>query len=177
MTPTDPLRTSLTAAQKSRQALPAQTTIPMNELHIEKEILINATPEAVFDALTMPENIVEYFPLEKVMSSWTVGGELRMQGTADGQRFTDAGVIQSLVRPKLFEYTYWSDNHGTENRPENQVCVRYSLRNDAQGTRVTLVQSNLPSLDYRALMNEVWDSLLQSLQAYVESRDPVAGAP
>lgn len=97
-----------------------------------------------------------------------------MQGTANGQRFTDAGVIQSLVRPKLFEYTYWSNNHGTENRPENHVSVQYSLRNEAQGTRVALVQSNLPSLDYYALMNEVWDSLLQSLKAYVESSDPTS---
>ena len=147
----------------------------MNELQIKREILIGATPEAVFDALTTSERIVEYFPLEKVTSSWTVGGELRMQGTANGEKFTDAGVIRSLVRPKLFEYTYWSNNHGTENRPVNQVSVQYSLRKEARGTRVTLVQSNLPSPDYCALMNDVWDSLLQSLRLYVESRDPIAG--
>jgi uncharacterized protein YndB with AHSA1/START domain len=139
------------------------------KLHIEKVVWIQADPTAVFDALTSSEEMVEYLPLDKVTSSWRVESELRMQGTANGQVFTDFGLIRVLDRPQAFGYTYWSDNHGTENRPEHHISIKYELKSDAGGTRVVMVQSNLPSQDYRAMMEQVWDGLLGSLKAYVES--------
>lgn len=141
----------------------------MTKLHIEKVVWIQADPTAVFDALTSSEQMVEYFPLDEVVSSWRVESELRMQGTASGQIFTDLGLIRTLDRPKAFAYTYWSDNHGTENRPEHHVSINYKLEPDAGGTRVVMVQSNLPSEDYRAIMDQAWDGLLRSLKTHVES--------
>lgn len=144
-------------------------SINLANLHIEKVVWIKADPTTVFDALTSSEQIVEYFPLDKVTSSWSEDSELCMQGTANGQTFTDYGLIDVLDRPKAFAYKYWSDNHGTENRPENHVSVNYQLQSDGGGTRVEMVQSNLPSQEYWAVMNQAWDGLLNSLKAYVES--------
>ena len=141
----------------------------MTNLQIEKVVWIKADPTAVFDALTSSRQIVEYFPLDKVTSSWSVGSELLMQGTANGRTFTDYGLIHLLDRPRVFAYTYWGDNHGTENCPEHHVSVKYQLRVDAGGTRVDMVQSNLPSRDYWAVMNQAWDGLLNSLKTHVES--------
>ncbi len=137
---------------------------------IEKVIWIEAGPDVVFGALTSSEQIVEYFPLEIVTSSWRAGDELRMQGTVNGRTFTDYGWIRVLDRPTVFSYTYWSDNHGTANRPEHHVSVSYHLQPEAGGTRVEMVQSNLPSREYQAMMDQAWDGLLSSLKAHVESR-------
>ncbi len=141
----------------------------MTDLRIEKDIWIKADPTAVFDALTSSEQMVKYFPLDKVTSSWRVDSQLTMQGMADGRRFTDYGWIRALDRPTVFAYTYWGDSHGTENHPEHHVSISYHLFPEAGGTRVDMVHSNLPSQDYRAVMNDAWDHLLGGLKAYIES--------
>lgn len=141
----------------------------MAVLTVEKALWIDALPEAVFDALTSSEKIVEYFPLDRVDSSWSVGSELRMYGTVNGNTFTDFGLIQKLQRPNFFAYSYWSDNHGSENLPENHVSIDYSLWPESGGTRLRMLQSNLPSREYAESMGEIWEGLLTSLKAYVES--------
>lgn len=143
----------------------------MTELSVEKQILINSVPAQVFDALTASEQIVEYFPFESVQSSWSVGSELRMQGTVNGQAFTDYGLIQVFDRPRAFAYSYWSDNHGTENLPQNHASINYRLQSVAEGTWLQLLHSNLPSKEYCSMMNQAWEGLLTSLKAHVESQE------
>ena len=137
---------------------------------IKKGILIQATPEFVFDKLIRSEDIVKYFPLKEVISDWNVGCEVLYKGEIDGQPFTDFGRIECLDRPKRYHYTYWSDNHGTERTPENHVSIRYQLSSKGKGTHLLLEQGNLPSEEMFKLMDAiVWDSLLDSMRAYIES--------
>ena len=136
---------------------------------IKKSIVINATAERVFDALTTSAEIVRYYPLEKVTSSWEVGRELRMEGTAEGNKFEDVGMIRRLDRPSCFKYSYWNENHGTENLPENHLTIRYEISKTDAGCRLDVTQTNLPSKSYRDVMEPAWDFLLESLKKYVES--------
>ena len=142
----------------------------MSKLSIRKAIRIKASAEAVFDALTSSDEIVQYFPLQRVTSSWQAGGSLLMEGVADGRAFADHGVIRELDRPATFAYTYWSDNHGTDNVSDKHVAIRYSLYPEGAVTRLEMTQSNLPSPEYRAVMEDAWTGLLESLKSHVESR-------
>lgn len=135
---------------------------------IEKNIIINAAPSVVFDALTNSEKILQYFPLNEVISDWKVGSEVLFKGTVNGADFTDYGKIEQLTPNKIFQYTYWSDNHGTERTPENHLTICYSLSATEQGTQLKMEHKNLISAEMHAQMLGVWDFLLSSLKDYAE---------
>lgn len=142
----------------------------MNTFTIKKHVNIQATPEAVFDALTSSADIVRYFPLKQVTSEWKAGGEILLDGEVNGHAFRDHGLIEVLSRPHQFRYSYWSDNHGTERTPENYLTIDYRLSATDRGTRLEMEQSNLRSEDMFQVMKTVWDHLLTSLASYVEQR-------
>ena len=137
----------------------------MEKFKIEKQIIIHKSIELVFEALTNPELIVKYYPLNKVTCNLQVGGEIICQG--DG--FTDYGKIEILEPNHKFQYSYWSDNHGTENLPENYLTICYLLQEQEQNTLLSLTHNNLQSESMYSQMLEVWDFLLASLKQFLES--------
>ena len=141
----------------------------MNNFTIKKSVYIDAKPEAVYDALTSSDAIVNYLPIKKVTSEWKVGGEVLLDGEIDGKQFKDHGLIEILSRPTQFKYSYWSTNHGTERTPENYSTISYRLLPQQKGTQLDLEHSNLRA-EHKQIMDSVWDSLLSSLRKYVEHR-------
>ncbi|WP_394251083.1 SRPBCC domain-containing protein [Vibrio profundi] len=136
---------------------------------IEKIVEINAPKARVFEALTNSDEIIKYYPLKEVASSWEVGAEVLYKGEVNGAPFTDYGVIEVLDDGNVYSYRYWSDNHGTERTPENHIFIRYALSETQTGTELKLVQSNIHSEELYSLMeHQVWDFLLGSLKSYLE---------
>lgn len=85
--------------------------------------------------------------------------------------FTDYGVIEKLVFPNIYQYRYWSDNHGTERLEENFLTISYLLEESLMGTRLVVTQSNLKSPEmYELMSGQVWDFLLDSFKQYIEGR-------
>lgn len=141
----------------------------MSVLTIEKQIRIAAPASKVFDALSDPEQIVQYYPIKSVTSSQEVSGAILFKGEVDGKPFTDYGMIEILDRPQRFRYHYWSDNHGTADTPENRMSIDYQLSCDGDDTVLTLTHSNLLSTDRQATMTPAWDFLLGGLKNYLET--------
>ena len=134
----------------------------MKKLKIEKTIVISKSIDQVFEALTNPELVVQYYPLNKVHSDLQVGGEIICEG--DG--FTDYGKIEIIEPNHQFQYSYWSDNHGTDRSPENYLTISYLLHTQEQNkTLLSLTHSNLHSELMYSQMSEVWDFLLDSFLA------------
>lgn len=138
----------------------------MSNFEITKTIEIVSSKDRIYDALINPDEIVSYFPLEQVISTWNVGAPIKYIG---GQSGMDEGVIDVLDKNKRFQFTYWNANHGTENKKENHITIAYSLSGEGSRTILTLKQSNIPSEQYFEIMNSVWDDLLNRLKQYVES--------
>jgi len=138
-------------------------------LTIEKKIVINATQNTIYQALTDSEKIIQFFPLKQVVSDWLVGEPVLYKGEINAQPFTDFGVIELLEVNKKYQYRYWSDNHGTSNIPENYLTICYELKKINESTELSVLQTNLPSKQMQQVMDElVWPQLLSSLKAYVE---------
>ena len=142
----------------------------MKSFSITKKIRINASPEKVFDALTTSEEIVKYYPINKVTSLWGLGDSVNYHGEVDGVAFTDYGVITALKRPFTYSYRYWSDNHGTDKTPDNHLTINYTLSVVDGATELHLVQSNIKFEEmFNVMNNVVWDMLLSSLKNHMES--------
>ena len=142
----------------------------MKTFSVRKKITIRAKPERVFDALTTSSEIIKYFPLNEIISNWKLGGKVHYKGEVDGNAFTDYGVITEFKRPTAYAYRYWSDNHGTENTPDNHLNISYTLSFINSVTELNLTQSNIKSEEMFNLMDKtVWDMLLSGLKQYIES--------
>ena len=141
----------------------------METYTIEKTIFIGVPVNVVFEALTNSSKIIQYYPLTEVICDWQVGSEIICKGTNDGKDFTDYGKIDILIPNQQFQYTYWSDNHGTEKTPENHLTICYTLDEVENGTIVKLKHSNLKSEAMYLQMMDVWDFLLNSFQNFLEN--------
>ncbi|MBO6894269.1 MAG: SRPBCC domain-containing protein [Roseibium sp.] len=137
---------------------------------LEKSVSIAVTSNAVFNALTSPQEIVKHFPFEAVTSDCREDGEITFQGAVNGVPFTDYGRITRFEPGKAFAYRYWSTNHGTERRPENELEVRYEIVAGQDQTHLKVVQDRISSPDYFDMMNTAWDHLLGALKQNLESR-------
>ncbi|MGK0289675.1 MAG: hypothetical protein ACI86H_001121 [bacterium] len=78
----------------------------MSKFSIEKNLLINAPASLIFNALTNSDQIIQYYPLNGVISDWIVGSEVLYKGGEGDQKFTDYGKIDALIPNKKFQYTY-----------------------------------------------------------------------
>ena len=140
-------------------------------MQIQKMIRINAGVNRVFRALTSEKDIPKCFPLEKVESHWHPGDEITFHGKQGGRLFTDHGVIDIIFPPCEFQYRYWSDSHGTEDKRENYVTIDYILSPENGGTQLNMVQRNLPSKEVVAAQSGTWDGIFERLKTLLENRD------
>lgn len=142
----------------------------MNSFTINKSVFIKAPIGNVFEALTTSDKIIQYFPLNKVVSNWQLGSEVLYKGEIGGNDFTDYGTIKEFSVPTKYSYSYWSDNHGTKRIPENHLVISYTLTSIKNGTQLELEQLNIKSEELFNIMNtQVWDYLLSSLKNYMET--------
>ncbi|MCP5076912.1 MAG: SRPBCC domain-containing protein [Psychromonas sp.] len=139
---------------------------------MNKQIIINAPKSTIFDALTIPEKIMQYFPLKQVKGDWKVGGKVEYIREIGGITSTDFTYIEVLDKPSRFQYSYWNHNHGTENRPENHLTICYQLSKHENGTLLSLTQSNIqnPKM-YKQMNTTIWDYLLGTLKEFAENKN------
>jgi hypothetical protein len=69
-----------------------------------------------------------------------------------------------------FQYTYWSDNHGTDRVPQNHLTICYTLKEAENGTNLKLEHKNLKSEKMYLEMLNIWDLLLSNLKDFVEKK-------
>lgn len=140
----------------------------MKTFSIEKSLFIGVSPSILFETLTNSDKIVQYYPLKEVISDWEVDSEIIFKGINDGKSFIDYGKIDILIPNQKFQYTYWSDNHGTERTTQNHLTICYTLSEANNGTILKLKHKNFKSEEMYSGMLKAWDFLLSNLKNFVE---------
>ncbi len=137
---------------------------------IKKEIHLDAPASVVWEALTNPDIVRQYLVGAKVISDWKVGSKIVYCGSFDEIDFRDEGEITIFEPDKRFQYSYWSENHGTVNVKANHVILTYSLSEASAGTLLSVSQENYQSKEIADAMNHVWDLILGKLKEVVEKQ-------
>ena len=141
----------------------------MERLTLRKRITLPASPDRVFAALTTPEEIIAYYPFQRVESAGRQGGAIIFHGQLNGVPFTDYGEITVWEPAREFAYTYWSDNHGTPRTPEHFLTIRYRLvPTEGGGTELHVHHERVPDGPYATAMNAAWDGLLELFVRYID---------
>ena len=130
---------------------------------IEREIHIDAAPEVVFDVVSSPEHLREWWPDEAEFPA-VPGGDGRIgfgdfsQGTGMWVRFT----VVDAVPPRLFSFR-WTHADGEAAAPGNSMLVVFELEPAGSGTRLRMTESGF--------RERGWDEA----KVAAEYRDHVAG--
>ena len=146
----------------------------MAEETAQVSIVVEASPQQVWDALLDPVAIKKYFMGATVKTDWKVGSPISWSGEWDGKPFSDKGEILDCEDSKVLSYSHWSPLTGADDTPENYHVVTTTLRETDGGTRVELTQSNLTggvsAADRRnqASYEKNWSTVLEGLKKTVE---------
>ena len=139
-------------------------------LLVEKSILINATPAEVWDAITNPAKVKQYMFGTDMSADWKVGGKITYQGEWEGKKYEDGGTILEIEPQKILKSTYWSSMSGTENTPENQMVVGYTLTPKDGGTLLTVTQDNNKTEAGAEHSGENWGMVLDAMKKIAETK-------
>ncbi|MGC2208426.1 MAG: SRPBCC domain-containing protein [Candidatus Dormiibacterota bacterium] len=137
----------------------------------EKSITINASADAVWQALTDPEMVRQYMYGTNMETDWQVGSPITWKGEWQGSTYEDKGSVLEVKPRQLLRVTHWSPTAGTEDTPDNYHTVTYELAGEEGTTTLTVKQDNNASQEEADKMAENnWGPVLEGLKAAVERR-------
>lgn len=129
---------------------------------------IAAPASRVWNALTSPEMIKQYFFGTEAVSDWKEGSTLEFRGEWEGKKYLDKGVILKSEEPKLFQYTYLSSFSNLPDAPENYANISYELMEEDGETMLTIKQENVADEESRKKSEENWAYVLKNLKDLLE---------
>jgi len=135
---------------------------------------VNASPSAVWKALTTASTLKQFFFGSDISTDWRVGSPIRFRGAWKGKPYEDKGNIQAFDVGKRLAFTHWSPLSGMEDKPENYHIVTFDLRPTNGGTEVVLTQTNQNDAEPLTPENRQeyaknWTMVLDGLKKAVEA--------
>ena len=131
---------------------------------------IRATREEVWDALTKPEIIKQYFFGTNTQTDWKPGHAIKFTGEWQGKTYEDKGTVLDIEKYKLIKYSYWSSISGIEDKPENYAILTYEITGEDDDITVSVLQENIPDEKMKAHSEENWNKVLQGLKNLLEKK-------
>ena len=141
------------------------------ELVISKSIYIFSTPSRVWEVLTNPEMITQYFTGAKTETTWEIGSEITFTHVYEGIEFKNKGVILNFEPNHLLRYTYWTDFSNSEDKPENYTRITYDVTEVDDKTKLSLTQTNFKNTEWYQALEIGWDQVLEKMRELAEENN------
>jgi uncharacterized protein YndB with AHSA1/START domain len=139
------------------------------DLKAKVTVQVNAPTNKVWEALTTPELIKQYFFGTQAESEWKVGSPIYFRGTWEGKEYEDKGTILDVQPGKFLRYNYWSSFSGTEDKPENYADITYELIAKQDATELLITQDGLDSEERKDHSEQNWKLVLNNLKQLLEN--------
>lgn len=133
------------------------------------EIFIQASTASVWQALTDPAIIRQYFFGTEAVSDWEVGSALLFKGVWDGREYLDKGTILQSDPLQVFRYNYFSSFSGKEDLPENYAEITYRLQEEGTGTRLLISQDGMDTEEQKAHSEQNWAMVMEGMKKLLEA--------
>jgi uncharacterized protein YndB with AHSA1/START domain len=140
-----------------------------NKLTLRKSIELNASVAKVWEALTTPELVKQYFFGTEITTDWKKGSPIFYRGIWEGKPYEDKGHILDIEKEKFIRYNYWSSFSGTEDIPANYANISYELAQKRDGTTLSIIQDGLKNQEALEHSEQNWSSVLDGLKKMVEA--------
>ena len=146
---------------------------------VEREILIEASPEVVWGVITDPDQIVQWFADEAEVEA-TPGADGRLTwkpgGRGGAEKDSDLNVpIRVLDAEPFRRFSFrWNNPEGARPLESNSALVEFTLTEEAAGTRLKVLESAIDLVTtpetvagYRSSHEEGWGRHLGELRDYI----------
>jgi len=140
----------------------------MNTLTLNLSFLINASSQTVWNALTDPEIVKQYFFGTKLETTWKQGDPITFSGEWDGKAYVDKGTILQIEAGKSVTYNYWSSFSGKEDKPENYANIIYQLEEQGGQTKLIIQQDSISDKDALTHSEQNWKMVVNSMKELIE---------
>ncbi|GIG37529.1 SRPBCC domain-containing protein [Cellulomonas pakistanensis] len=144
---------------------------------IEREIHVAATPEVVYEVVSRPEHLREWWPDDAELGEPVPGAEGEI---VFGRRGEPDAVVERLTvveadPPRTFSFR-WTHAPGEAATAATSLLVTFALEGTATGTRVRLTETGFRERGWEVAVLEQryaehvegWDHFVPRLQAYLD---------
>ena len=138
------------------------------DLIVKKLIDIDADCSRVWEALTTPEIVKQYFFGTELISDFILGGEIVFQGDWEGKKYRDKGIILKIIPEEILQYSYWSAFSGLEDKEENYATVSYNLEEINGKTILLLTQAGFANEEAQKHSDAGWEMVLNAMKSLIE---------
>jgi uncharacterized protein YndB with AHSA1/START domain len=138
------------------------------DLRTEESVTIGAPITRVWEALTTPDLIKQWFFGVDTETDWKEGSPIVHRGEYQGRPYEDKGKILEIEPPRLLVHSHWSPVSGLPDAPENYERVSWELSERDDGTELTIRESNLASEEAGATSEQSWRLVLENLKKLLE---------
>lgn len=135
---------------------------------IRTSTTIDAPIERVWQAITTPSEMKQWFFGVDTEADWRPGGRLVHRGEYAGKPYIDQGEVVEIEPPKRLVHTHWSDVSGLPDAPENYQVVAWDLTPRNGATELAITERNLPSDEAAKTSEQGWATALASLTELLE---------
>jgi uncharacterized protein YndB with AHSA1/START domain len=136
---------------------------------LSTSMTINAPAAKVWEALTDPAIVKQYFFGTNVKSDWKVGSPITFEGEWEGKAYQDKGIILDIETGKFVKYNYWSSMSGTKDAPENYADISYGLSEKRGETVLTVTQNNIKNKESKEHSEQNWQSIFGKMKEMIEN--------
>lgn len=141
----------------------------MNNFSSTSSIVINAPLEKVWEALTKPELVKQYFFGTNLVTNWEVGSPIFFRGEFDGKHYEDKGTVLAFSPTTSLSFNYWSSFSNLPDTLEMRQILEYVVEQTPKGIRVAIKQSNVDTQERADHSAKNWDMVLQGLKKMLET--------
>jgi uncharacterized protein YndB with AHSA1/START domain len=138
------------------------------QLTLTSSIIINASVDKVWFALTDKETIKQYFWGTETNTNWKEGSPISFTGTWEGTPYEDKGFILKIEKDKIFKHSYWSSFWGTDYNPDVFSVITYELSKNGDQTNLTVTQEGFKDEQSRYHSVGNWKGILDNIKNLLE---------
>jgi uncharacterized protein YndB with AHSA1/START domain len=143
---------------------------------VEREIHIDAAPHVVFDVISSPDHIREWWGGAETDLEPVVGatGQLVWAGEGGGEAHVAAITVVDVRPPRLFSFR-WVHPAGEAATETNSLLVTFELAPSGSGTVLRLTETGFRQMGWEAAVLEEayrehtvgWDTFVPRIAEYV----------
>lgn len=142
---------------------------------IEREIHVAASPEVVFEVVSRPEHLKEWWPDEAhVVPEVGAPGYIIFNGSTPGEKTVVSIMVVEVQPPRRFSFR-WDYEAGAVPGPGDSILVIFDLEPWGDGTRVRMTETGFRERGWEAAALEKnyqehvqgWNYFIPRLGEYV----------
>lgn len=143
----------------------------VNDVIIARSIILNATPERVWEALTHPGMTKQYFYNCEINSDWQEGSALRWRGSHRGKDIEAEGRILEIIPGRRIKYSGFDRLAAGDLSRSGDIHITHEIVPQGNRTKLLTTIDHFEGDETRAeYAADQWDlEIMPKLQTLVET--------